>query len=403
MSRRALWRKAVGVLAAVLAVCGLAFWLLAGEDDAARQQADAEQAASIASAKGVATPGAAGPFTAESAATRRQQLALWQQRYDRAAQLYTSYRDATRYPFDSRPLSEHPDQVRPFAPVLEDKALRNANGDPVRGVRLRTSQERVYVSAGESVKFTVEAVDDEGRRVPLVVSRSAAQSVPDTTALIAIVRAEVPFTDNGSGADLQAGDGQYSARLVPAQQGFASHNGTIRVLLDVSANGQQGAFAFDVIYTPSVPATWAGVREAQEGGSLNFYLKAQVQTAGRYVASARVFDANNKALALLQFNDEVRSGAAEFKLTLFGALVRDQNPAFPLRLVDVEGYLLRPDTFPDRALMPRLAGTVHVSRSYSPESFSSAEWDGEERQRYLAEYGKDVAEAQEQVRVLQGN
>ena len=113
--------------------------------------------------------------------------------------------------------------------------------------------------------------------------------------------------------------------------------------------------------------------------------------------SARVFDAKGAPFALLQFNDEVPAGTAEFKLNLFGALIRDKNPAFPLRLVDVDGFLLQADTFPDRALMARQGGVVHTSQRYSTDSFSPAEWTSQERERYLAEYGRDVQEAQDQL------
>jgi hypothetical protein len=78
-------------------------------------------------------------------------------------------------------------------------------------------------------------------------------------------------------------------------------------------------------------------------------------------------------------------------------LVRDKNPAFPLRLVDVEGFLLQPDTFPDRAMMPRQSGEVYVSKRYDAGSFSGDEWQSEERARYLAEYGRDVQQALDQV------
>ncbi|MBW8847724.1 MAG: hypothetical protein JF607_22410, partial [Burkholderiales bacterium] len=46
----------------------------------------------------------------------------------------------------------------------------------------------------------------------------------------------------------------------------------------------------------------------------------------------------------------------------------------------------------------RRDGVVHVSGSYSPKSFSDAEWTSEERDRYLAELGKDV----DQIRALLG-
>jgi hypothetical protein len=94
-----------------------------------------------------------GPYSAAGLQSRQEQLALWRGRYERAEQTYASYRDATRYPYDSRPIVEHPDQVRPFAPISEELKMRNANGDVVEGIRLRTSQERVFLSGKESVKF----------------------------------------------------------------------------------------------------------------------------------------------------------------------------------------------------------------------------------------------------------
>jgi hypothetical protein len=131
---------------------------------------------------------------------------------------------------------------------------------------------------------------------------------------------------------------------------------------------------------------------------LNFYLQAQVATPGRYVASARVYDAGGVPFALLRFDDVVAvTGPAEFKLTLAGVLVRDKNPTMPLRLVDVEGFLLQPDTFPDRAMMPRLAGEAHVSGQYDVDSFSGDEWQSDERARYLAQYAKDMQLALEEM------
>lgn len=395
-------RQWILVLAAVMVLGGLLGWLWTSADAGSKAGRDgAGQASGVTAAKLSDPRGpATGPFSPAGVATRQQQLALWQQRYMRAAEVYSSYRDATRYPPDSRPLSEHPDQMRPFDPIAEEVPLRDASGKPAKGLRIRTTQERVFLGAAESVRFTIEASDDSGRPVPLLVERSVAQSMPDTTALITITRAEVPFTDNGAAPDDVAGDGKYSALLTPATQGFANHSGTIRVLVDIGANGQKGVVPFDVVYVPGAPATWAGSREALENGSLNFYLKAQVKTPGRYVASARVYDADGAPFALLQFNDEVPAGPAEFKLSLAGVLVRDKNPRFPVRLVDVEGFLLRPDTYPDRAMMPRQPGAMHVSKSYSVNSFSGDEWQSEERARYLAEYGRDVQQALREVERL---
>ena len=86
-------------------------------------------------------------------------------------------------------------------------------------------------------------------------------------------------------------------------------------------------------------------------------------------------------------------------------MVVDERPASPLTLRDVDAFLLKPDVDPDRALMPRLPGKVIVSKSYPLTAFSEAEWNSEERERYLAEYGRDVESARahlEHVRKTMG-
>jgi hypothetical protein len=398
--------KLVLLAGAVLAVA-VAGWFWQGADVDVLGTADGAESPSATAITGTSASGADadtaghGPLSAAGLQARQEKLALWRTRAERTEQLYASYRDSTRYPPDSRPIADHPDQVRPFQPVVEDTVLRRADGSGVKGFRLRTSQERVFLSGAETVKFNIEALDDRGGPLPLVVVSASAQSVPDTRTPVRLIQTNVPFSDDGAGTDSIAGDGKYSARLSPAQQGFGAYAGTIRLLVQVNVKGEQGVVQFDVIYTPEVPATWAGTREALENGSLNFYLKANVAMVGRYVVSARVDDANGVPFALLQFNDEVTAGVREFKLTLFGALVRDKAPAFPLRLRDVDGFLLIPDKFPDRFTMARQSGVVHTSGRYAVDSFSPEEWTSEERSRYLAEYGKDADTAREEVTRLE--
>jgi hypothetical protein len=170
----------------------------------------------------------------------------------------------------------------------------------------------------------------------------------------------------------------------------------------VQAGSSQGYVAFDVIYAPETPATWAGpVRESLENGSLVLSLPVDVAQPGRYVITGRVDDASGRPFALLSFNDELPAGLRQVRLTIFGRLVRDQKPTFPLMLHDVEGFLLKSDAFPDRALMPQRPGPVYTTRKYAMNVFSDATWASEETARYLGEYGNDVAVAQQQVDQLQ--
>jgi len=199
-----------------------------------------------------------------------------------------------------------------------------------------------------------------------------------------------------------ANDGTYSARLQPATQGFGTTQGTLRV--DVDYQSDQGGLAhtfFDIVYMPNVPATWTGAaRESMSKGSLEIHLQAQVREAGRYIVSARAHDATGKAFALLTFNDELPAGTNDVKLTLFGKLVADAKPVFPITLRDLDGHILYENRFPDRAMMPRKAHVAYTSAAHAITEFSATEWTSDVRQRYLAEYSKDVSLAQQSLQQL---
>ena len=411
-TRRGRWPVVVALLV-VAGACG-SWWVSGmGNDNvasAANQRRNAALNASVdatAAANGVALtprqPGvvAVGGSKADAleiaaSADPKAQLALWSQRLARAEEVLDNYRKQTIYPFESRPAREHVDQMYPNRFVNEERRLTNPGQKPSAGVRIRTSQERIYVVGSETVLFTVSALDWEGNVLPLTVTRAVAEDPPLDGKPSKRNSVTLGFNDDGANGDVAAGDGIVGVRLSPETQGFSGHAGTIRVSVNLKVGEETGFAFFDIFYTPNPPAVWATsniAREVVEAGSLNFYLKAQVREAGRYVVTGRIDDAKGQPFALISFNDEVAAGPREFKLNLFGKLLVDEKPAFPLTLRDVDAFLLKPDVDPDRALMPRLPGKVLVSKSYPLTAFSEAEWNSEERERYLAEYGRDVESA----------
>lgn len=328
---------------------------------------------------------------------KAQKIAALEKQLVLAQHTYNSYLVGTKYPNESRPISEHPDQVYPNRPVQNEHALVKKDGSTDKNVKVSTSQTRVFMGAKESVVFTVTASDSTGKQLPIFVTRALARG------LVAPGKREsaqvtLNFSDDGQQGDSVASDGILSGTFNPNATSLAQFNGTIRTEVNFNVGDSAGFVLFDIIYTPDLPATWAGgaggIRDAQEAGSLNFYLKANIQQAGRYLVSARVDDAHGKPFALLSFNNILAAGPQEIKLPLFGKLIYDQAPAFPLTLRDVDAYLLKEDVDPDRALMPRLVGNVHTTKKYASNSFSNAEWTSEERTRYLTELGKDVAQTQ---------
>ena len=383
-----------GALALALVLAG---WRLARHDEALPVAAATGAAAATGKPFFGRVEGP-GPALPDERARRRQELV---DNLRLADHTYCSYRSGSQYPAGSRPMAENADQNAPNAPVTEMNPMRLEGGGSDARVQVQTSQSRVYMAANEAVAFSLRAVDADGNVLPLVVTRALARGITYGAARPA-PQVTVPFADDGGGADPVPNDGAFGGVLAPGQTGLAGFNGTIRTEVRYSVGGKSGAVLFDIIYTPELPAVWSGpVREAVENGSLNFYLKADVRMPGRYIVSGRVDDARGKPFALLTFNDVLGLGPNEIRLTMFGKLMRDQahddNAALPLTLRDVDAYLLKENTDPDRALMPRLEGKVHTSRTYALAGFSDAEWQSEERSRYLTEFGKDLTQARNRL------
>jgi hypothetical protein len=342
---------------------------------------------------------AAAPLSPEEA-EREAKRQLWEKRLERARFTLDSYRESTRYPPESRPISEHPDLVYPSSPERKQPLNKEQ-----RDVALRLKQEKVFVVGDEVVRFFVGCENAHTRQpLPCEVSSASAHEAPYMAAAGQTSAVPLEFNDAGRNGDEVAGDGTWTGSFQPSRQGFAMFEGSLRVDVRVRANGNvEGGAFFDIVFTPVAPATFTGrVREVVEKGSLQLYVGLQVRKPGRYVMAGRVDDEAGIPFAFLEFNEELQAGAREVKFTVFGLLLHDKKPDFPLKLRDVEGFLLREQGDPDRELVKALSGYVHTTQQYTLDRFSPDEWTSEERQRYLDEYGKDVKEAEEQLGGLSG-
>lgn len=341
----------------------------------------------------------AAPLSPEEA-EREAQRQLWEQRLERARFTLDSYRQSTRYPPESRSIKEHPDQVYPASPERKQPL-----GKEQRDISLRLKQEKVFVVGDEVVRFFVGCENAHtGQPLPCEVHSAFAHEAPHMAAAGQLGSMPLDFNDSGRDGDDVAGDGTWTGRFQPSRQGFAMFEGTLRVEFRVRANGNaEGGAFFDVMFTPAPPATFTGrVREAVEHGSLQLYVGLQVRKPGRYVMAGRVDDEAGIPFAYVSFNEELEAGAREVKFTVFGLLLHDEKPDLPLKLRDVEGFLLREQGDPDREVMKSLSGYVHTTQQYGLERFSPDEWTGEERQRYLDEFSKDVDEAEKRRDELAG-
>ena len=336
----------------------------------------------------------------------RAQHAQWEKRLARAQEVYDNYLRTTRYPFESRPADEHADQMYPNREIVETRRLHRQGEPTTSRVTLQTSQERIYVAGNESVLFTVAAFDENNNVLPLNVKFASVVDPPLDNKPTTQRPVLVAFNDLGVQGDQIAGDGAWTLQFNPVGQGFRNFTGQLRLDMRIevlSPDGiQDGTLYFDMYYTPNPPAVWTGqVREVLENGSLNLYLKVNVNQPGLYVATGRFDDASGKPLVLAVHNGELAVGLQEIRLRVFGKLARDTKAPQPLRLRDVDGFLLLEDASPDRAFMPRLPGAVHQTKTYAVEQFSDAEWQSEQRERYLREYLNDIDLAKAKLKELE--
>ena len=402
---RRLWWGSVLLLLAAVGV------KIAVQRGARSESAAAPQAAMDRGATGRAPSGPAPWMAGQSVAVStdraedgaaqaaRHQLAV--ARLERAEQTLREYERATRYPFDSRPIAEHPDQVYPTRPVGRGLPLiAKGSSAPSQDVTLKLQQDRVQVVAGESIRLEVSCEDSLHARLPCQVETAMARGLAHAVPAGSTVPGPIPvaFNDRGQDSDVRADDGVSTAGWVPGAAGFARYSGPISVEIHVRSGGEVGDATFDLLYTPSAPARFTGrVREAVEAGSLALYLGIEVVRPGRYVINARVDDADGKPFAYLQWNDPLTQASRQVRLQLFGALLRDGRPKLPLRLRDAQGFLLKEDTDPDRETMASLTGDFYRTGTYSLAEFSDADWQSEERERHLKEFRKDVADARAEV------
>lgn len=358
------WLAALGVAACI------ALGLLLGRGETA-------PAAALRSAQPVARPPPALAPHEDRTARRRRLI----ERVELTDHTYCSYLAHSRYPHGSRPAGHHPDQLYPNQPLIEAGPLRADNGDSKPDVLLQASQSRVYLAAGESVRFSLRALDAGGAPLALVVTRAEAQGMTYGASRPA-PRVTLAFTGDGGGT--------WSAQLTPSQTALADFHGTIRLEVRYHAGGQAGVVLFDVVNSPVLPARWSGPpREAVADEALRFSLPLEVRLPGRYIVTGRIDDAAGRPFALATFNEVLGQGAQQVRLDVFGKLLHDGAPQLPLALRDVEGYLLRENADPDRLLLPRLEGKVADSQARTLDGVPDTEWQGEERSRYLAEYARD--------------
>jgi hypothetical protein len=275
----------------------------------------------------------------------------------------------SRYPAGCRPASSEP--VRRLFPHYVAPVVRPLAPAPLElgHALLRATQDREHLLPKGSVVLTLEVAVD-GQRVPFEVKDAELLKPGPTEGVRPESLATVEFRDDGAPPDKVAKDGISTAR-VSLPQRHLNYEGEVRVRADVSTATERGEIVFPLVSTPAPPAALTGtVREAVENGSLAFYAGIRVEKPGRYDFTGRVYDAEQRALAVLNVNLELSPSVHEVRFALCGTLVRDAAVAGPWELRDLEGFRFAENEGRfERTPVPTWSGP-HRTRVYPLETFS---------------------------------
>ena len=321
---------------------------------------------------------------AESPAARAERRKLAEERLQ-------TYRTFAKYPPGSRPARENSDQLFPMAPVVRGTPL-SRSGQPSEHILLKLRQDRVVVVGDESIELGIRCEDSQANVLPCAVQSAQVSALPLESGKPPGSRPVSFVKDQAAGRQ-----GELVATLRPIDLKLVDQSWPLRVDVKLQAGSdpvEQGSALFDFLFTPEPPAVSTGpVREAVADGSLVLTYGLSVKRAGRYVLHARVDDAAGKPVGFLEWNDLLQVGQQEVRLVLFGKLLLDENPRWPLKVRDFDGFLLKESGDVDREQIPPRAGYHHTTQVYSLSAFSSKEWQSEEKTRHEREFEKDVEQA----------
>lgn len=294
-------------------------------------------------------------------------------------QALDNYRQYARYPPSSRPASE---QVGEFEP----RALKGSRRPLTQsGSRvIEQFQDVVYLAADESAVVAIRPAPDGGARPSrLEISDARLVAVREGTSERTKLNAPVKFNDRGLLPDPTANDGMWFAHLAPRSDELGDLRGDLFLETTVRQGNEEAEVSFHFVYTGAPPARFTGkVRDVLEDGSVAFYFGIDVFRAGHYILRGRVHDSRGKPVALLQFNDVLKTGSQEIRFVAFGRVLIDEKAVSRLVFQDVEGWRMLRGAYPDREVMHMWSGSYETA-AYGRDLLSSDEWESPAKRRYM--------------------
>jgi hypothetical protein len=239
----------------------------------------------------------------------------------------------------STPPEAPPIELPPTTQVLAEEFFPGTTdweGVPVdesHQYQLRILPQRYNVVAPTPIVVLLEIIDRKGKRQPLPNPHVRVRALDDDRR----PWIEVPVRDDGSGADAQAGDLQYTATLQPNREQKKQLLGRVLVeaSVDVPGVGTRVVPAV-LIYTQGPRAKLTGRwHDSLRNGHLVLEAELEVEEAGLFTLMAQVFGPNLEPIAWVKQTEKLGKGRGTMTLEVFGKVLHDRGIDGPYRVRQV--------------------------------------------------------------------
>lgn len=270
------------------------------------------------------------------------------------------YREQARYPESSR-------------------ALKAGESDPVREKRQATRQSRRGTDVNDPTLsvWASKVSYEKGQPVDLFASlenRGKAVAAPgaitgEIVDAYGRVLAQVAYRDDGKGADAQAGDGVYSARLDPADL-TATASYMVRVSTRLADGDPMEAAGGFLLSAPSAHLT-GRYRDAVREGNLVIAAEVEVAESGRFHLAGTLYSKAGEPIGYAQAAANLEPGRQWIELSYYGLMFHDRQAAGPYKL----GSLALSTTGRMPNALNDLVENAHVTRPYRLQQMRDAAFE----------------------------
>ncbi len=270
------------------------------------------------------------------------------------------YRELARYPESSRVVNKgEADPVREKRqPTRQTRRGSDAN-DPT----LAVWASKVSYEKGQAIDLYA-SLEDRGKAISAATVITG--EIEDSEGRIL---AQVTYQDNGKDADLRAGDGVYSARLIPSTL-IATASYMVRVQTRL-ADGDPLSAAGGFLYSDPSAHLTGRYRDVLRDGNLVIAAEVEVTERGRFHLAGTLYSMAGEPIGYAQAAAELEPGRQWIELSYYGLLFHDRQAAGPYRL----GTLALATTGRMPNALNDLVENAHVTRAYRVQQMRNVSFE----------------------------